>query len=138
MSAGPEHQGRPGGSLRSIVAALLGEISALVRGEIALAKEEFRRARRRLTLGVAWLVVATIAAVGAVNVLALAGVLALVEGGAQPLASAVLIGFALILLCLVAAMAGLRHLDTDKLAPDRTGHNLRKDINLFTGVVRDE
>lgn len=138
MSAGPEHQARPGDTLRSIVAALLGETSALVRGEIALAKEEFRRARRRLTLGVACLAAATIAAVGAVNVLTFAGVLALVEGGAEPLASAVLIGFVLILLCLVAVIAGLRHFDADRLVPDRTGHNLRKDINLFTGVVRDE
>ena len=117
-------------SLGEIAGGLAGDIQDLVRGELALARAEFDHKLHALIAG-------AISVVGGALV-AFAGLVVLLEGGAAVLArwlpawaSLVIVGFVIVLVGGLIARAGLARLSLKNLTPDRTAANLKQDGRIL-------
>ena len=116
-------------SIGDIATGLAGDLQDLVRGELALARAEFDQKLHGL-------VTAAIAVVGGALV-AFAGLVVLLEGGAALLArwiptwSALLIvGIVIVLVGALIARGGLAKLSLQNLKPDRTVASVRADARI--------
>jgi hypothetical protein len=119
-------------SARELTARLGGQLSALVREEMALAKAELFASARQAFLGGAFL--ATAAIIGLTGWLAL--VAAAIAGIASALpvwASALIIGGALVLMAGVLAALGRARLARGTPPLSMTAASVRKDIGELTG-----
>lgn len=117
-------------SIAEVAGGLAGDVQDLVRGELALARAEFDHKLHSLIEG-------AISLVGGALV-AFAGLVVLLEGGAAVLAkwvpawSALLIvGVVIVLAGGLIARAGLAQLSLKNLTPDRTAANLQKDGRIL-------
>lgn len=116
----------PSHSLGEIAGGLAGDVGDLVRGELALARAEFDGKLHSLIAG-------GVSLLGGALV-AFAGLVVLLEGGAAALAKWVPTWAALLIVGLVIvavggliARAGLAKLSLKNLTPDRTAANLKQD-----------
>ena len=121
---------RPTHSLGEIAGGLAGDVQDLVRGELALARAEFDHKLHALIAG-------AIAVIGGALV-AFAGLVVLLEGGAAVLArwlpawaALVIVGFVIVLVGGLIARAGLAQLSLKNLTPERTAANLKKDGRIL-------
>ena len=113
-------------SLGEIAGGLAGDVQDLVRGELALARAELDHKLHSLLGG-------AIALVGSALV-AFAGLVVLLEGGAAVLAlwiptwaALLIVGLVIVIVGGLIARAALARLSLANLAPDRTAKNLGKD-----------
>jgi hypothetical protein len=120
--------GRPH-SLSEIAGGLAGDVQDLVKGELALARAEFDQKLHGLIAG-------AISVVGGALV-AFAGLVVLLEGGAAILArwtpawaSLLIVGAVIIIVGGLIARAGLAALTLRNLTPDKTASSLGKDARL--------
>ena len=120
--------GRPH-SLGEIAGGLAGDVQDLVKGELALARAEFDQKLHGLITG-------AISAVGGALV-AFAGLVVLLEGGAAILArwvpawaSLLIVGAVIIVVGGLIARAGLAALSLRNLTPSKTASSLGKDARL--------
>jgi hypothetical protein len=116
-------------SLGEIAGGLAGDVQDLVKGELALARAEFDQKLHGLIAG-------AISVVGGALV-AFAGLVVLLEGGAAILArwvpawaSLLIVGAVIIIVGGLIARAGLAALSLRNLTPDKTASSLGKDARL--------
>jgi hypothetical protein len=117
-------------SIGEIASSLAGDIQDLVRGELALARAEFDQKLHGL-------VTAAIAIVGGALV-AFAGLVVLLEGGAALLAkwiptwaALLIVGLVIVLVGGLIARAALARLTLHNLKPDRAIASVQKDARLL-------
>jgi hypothetical protein len=117
-------------SIGELASGLAGDIQDLVRGELALARAEFDQKLHRL-------VISGIAAVGGALV-AFAGLVIMLEGGAALLvkwipswAALLIVGLAIVLIGGLIARFAIARLSLHQLKPDRVIANVRQDANTF-------
>lgn len=115
------------GSLRSF--------AGLVQKEVELAKAEISHNVSRAAVGVALLVGAVLLAFTAFHVLAGAAVGYLTQTGLSAGTAALIVGGVLIVLALVLALIGKSRLSGDALAPNKTAHNISRDIETIKGGI---
>ena len=124
--------GDPGGthSLGQIASGLAGDVQDLVRGELALARAEFDQKLHGL-------VVIAVSVIGGALV-AFAGLVVLLEGGAAALAlwlptwAALLsVGAVIVLVGGLIARGALARLSLQNVKPDRAISNVQKDAQLI-------
>ena len=121
--------GRPH-SLGEIAGGLAGDVQDLVKGELALARAEFDQKLHGLIAG-------AISVVGGALV-AFAGLVVLLEGGAAILArwvpawaSLLIVGAVIIIVGGLIARAGLAALSLRNLTPNKTTFSLGKDARII-------
>ena len=117
-------------SLGEIASGLAGDVQDLVKGELALARAEFDHKLHGLIAG-------AISVVGGALV-AFAGLVVLLEGGAAILAkwvpawaSLLIVGAAIIIVGGLIARGGLAALSLRNLTPDKTTLSLGKDARII-------
>jgi len=123
----------PGGStpgLGAIAGGLAQDVGDLVRGEIALARVELDRKLHEV-------VIAAVSVIGGALV-AFAGLVVLLEGGAAVLtfwlpawASLLMVGVVIVLIGGIVARVGLSALSLKTLTPDRTIASVQKDAQIM-------
>lgn len=116
----------PGHSLGEIAGGLASDVGDLVRGELALARAEFDHKLHSLIAG-------GVSLLGGALV-AFAGLVVLLEGGAAALAkwlpawaALLIVGVVIVAVGGLIARAGLAKLSLKNLTPDRTAANLKQD-----------
>lgn len=117
-------------SLGEIAGGLAGDVQDLVKGELKLARAEFDEKLHGLIAG-------AISLVGGALV-AFAGLVVLLEGGAAILArwipawaALLIVGAVIVLVGGLIARGGLAKLSLKNITPDRTAANLSKDARLM-------
>jgi uncharacterized membrane protein YqjE len=117
-----------------IVSGLAHDVQDLMRGEMALARAEFDEKLHRLIRAGIWLLGGAL--------VAFAGLVVLLEGGAAALAlviptwaALVVIGFVILVVGGLFAVSGLRKLSLKQLSPERTMRNLEKDAKTIKESV---
>lgn len=120
----------PAHSIAEVAGGLAGDVQDLVRGELSLARAEFDHKLHSLLAG-------AISLVGGALV-AFAGLVVLLEGGAAVLArwvpawvALLIVGVVIVLAGGLIARAGLAQLSLKNLTPDRTAANLQKDGRIL-------
>ncbi|WP_242140996.1 phage holin family protein [Sphingomonas sp. TREG-RG-20F-R18-01] len=117
-------------SLGEIAGGLAGDVQDLVKGELKLARAEFDQKLHGLIAG-------AVSLVGGALV-AFAGLVVLLEGGAAILAkwmpawaALLIVGVVIVLVGGVLARGGLAKLSLKNLTPDRTAASLSKDARIM-------
>lgn len=124
----------PGTGIPGLVAEALRGAGNVVRGEIALFRQEMADNLRTLVIG--------IAVMGAAAVFAVVGLLVLIDALVKWLAtivhsealSALIVGGCLLAIAAILALGARRKLSTSTLVPTRTGRQLKQDAE----VLRDQ
>lgn len=115
----------------SLLVDTLRQFSALIQGEVKLAKAEMSRIVSRAGTGIMFVAIALLIALVALNVLASAAVAYIAASGLSVGAAALIVGGALIVVAMMFALAGKSRLSADALTPDTTAENLRKDFSAI-------
>ncbi len=102
--------------------------AALMQDELALARAEISRNLSRAGVGIAFICVAALMALVALNVFATALVGLLTANGVSLWLSAMIIGGALLLIAVALALLGKARLDPEALAPTRTIESVKADF----------
>lgn len=117
-------------SLGEIAGGLAGDVQDLVKGELALARAEFDQKLHGLIAG-------AVSMVGGALV-AFAGLVVLLEGGAAILArwmpmwtALLIVGAVIVLIGALIARGGLSKLSLKNITPDRTVASLGKDARIM-------
>lgn len=118
-----------------LVSEVLGGLSRLVRGEVALARAEVEAKLQDSARGALHLVWAAVIAMVALNVLAGVLIAALVKAGIDPLWASGGVGVGLLLLAGGFAQFGLQRMTAGSLIPERALRNLRRDAETLKEVV---
>lgn len=121
----------PSGGLQDLLADALRGAGDVVRGEIALFRQEMADGLRSLIVG--------LAAMAGAAVLAVVGFLVLVDALVKWLAvvigsealSALIVGVAFLVIGIVLALTARRRFSLDALVPTRTGRQLRHDATVI-------
>ncbi|RYE86746.1 MAG: phage holin family protein [Hyphomicrobiales bacterium] len=126
----PRGGSQPAHSLGELAGGLAGDVQDLVRGELALARAEFDHKLHGLIAG-------AISLIGGALV-AFAGLVVVLEGGAAVVArwlpawaALLIVGLLIVVVGGLIARAGLAQLSLKNLTPDRTAANLQKDGRIL-------
>jgi uncharacterized membrane protein YqjE len=123
---------RPGNghSLGEILGGLAGDVQDLVKGEITLARAELEQKLHRLLGALLWVIGGAL--------VAFAGLVVLLQGGAAALAlhmpawaALAIVGVVIVIVGAALARLGLGMLTLKTLAPERTAANLQKDSRMM-------
>ncbi|MEQ7007613.1 phage holin family protein [Actinopolymorpha sp. B17G11] len=129
LGAVPEHDGAMADddarSLGQLVASASRDLSALVRGEIALAKAELSESARAATKGAGLFGAAGFLAYVAFLMLSIAAGYGLVAAGFHPAVAFVIVGVVYLLVAGIIAFVGLRSVRKAK-GPERTLHSIEE------------
>ena len=117
-------------SLTELVGGLSSDVQDLVRGEIALAREEFGQKVRRVIMAQSWLLSGALLGFAGL-VVALIGIAGLVALVIPMWAASLVVGTVVILIGISLAKSGTAMLSAEAVSPDRTLANLRKDAQLL-------
>lgn len=125
-----ESDSQKSSSVGTLLSTLLNEVTALVRGEAALAKAEMSEKTHQAMVGVG--AIATAGAVLFGGFLTLLAALVMLLNGVlppetRPWLSAVVVGAVVTLIGVVMLKAGLKSLNAQGLMPNRTMNSLRTD-----------
>lgn len=112
----------------SLFVETLRQFSALVQGEMKLARAEMSNIITRAGVGILLIAIALLMALVALNVFASAAVAYIAASGLSVGLAALIVGGVLILVALGLALAGKSHLSAEALSPERTAQSLRTDI----------
>lgn len=104
------------------------QFTMLVQDELALAKAEISRNISRAGMGIAFIAIAALMGLVALNVFATALVGVLTASGLPIWLSAMIIGGVLLVIAVVLAMVGKSRLSPEALAPTQTIENVKKDF----------
>ena len=108
---------------------VIAQISALVRGEMDLARAEVQENATKAAVAVGLIVGAIVLILAALNVLAAAVAAGLTELGIDAGWSALIVGGVLAVIALIMLMKGRNDLKASSLAPTRTTKNVRRDAH---------
>ena len=104
------------------------QFTTLMQGELKLARAELSNIVTRAGMGIAFIAIAMLMALVALNVLASAVVAYLAANGLSIGTAALAVGGLLIVIALILAFMGKSRLSAEALTPDRTVENIRDDI----------
>lgn len=121
----------------ALLAQILDHLSALLRKEIELARQETSEKLDQATGAIVWLAVSMVAAIVALIILAGAAVLGLMEAGVEPVWAALGIGVILAIIAAAFAAKGIRDLKPENLAPKRTVRTLRENAQSIKESFND-
>ena len=120
---------KPSTGLGDLVGNLATDLQELVRGEVRLARAELDEKLDRVMLAAIWLIGGAL--------VAFAGLVVLLEGGAAILAlflpawaALFIVGVIIIAVGALLARSGLAMLSLKSLMPDRTAASLQKDVRV--------
>ena len=125
-------------STGSILTDVLTGAARLLRGEIALARAEVSQKVRSAASSVVQFGVAVILGITAINLLAGAGVAALVAMGWSTISASLVMGLALLILAYVFVRWGLYLLSAAHLTPSRSLSNLGRDAAALKSMVKSD
>lgn len=128
--------GRP--SIVSLVADTLGNLVAILRGEIALAKAEMRDSASKVAAALILLAVAGVLGVVGLNTLAATAILALIAAGMSEVVASLVVGIAVFGLAAIVFFMAKARLDAATGAPERIAESLRRDAAALKAQVSDE
>jgi uncharacterized membrane protein YqjE len=132
MSADRAEQGT---SLGGLIGSLATDIQDLVRGEVRLARVELDQKLDRVIAAAIWILGGAL--------MAFAGLVVVLEGGAAALAmvmpvwaASLIIGIIIVVIGALLARSGMSRLSLKTLRPDRTAANLQKDAHMLKEHTR--
>ncbi len=125
-------------SAGGLLSDAMGNVSALVRNEVDLARAEISENVTRAAVAVGLLAGAAIIALVALNVLAAALVAALTEAGLDAGWAALIVGVVLGVIAFVMMGKGLNDLKLSSLAPTRTVKNVQRDAEAVKEAYNDK
>lgn len=120
--------GTPETPMRTILADILARITVLLRKELDLARSEVSQNLNRAAFGAGMVCVAAILALTALNVLAIAAVIALQASGMDMAWASVAVGLIVLLAAIVLCVIGLRRMKLGALAPTRAEREMRRTV----------
>ena len=128
------------GNIRSfpeIFTDLLGQLTTLVRKEGQLARAEIAEKATRALTGMAMIVLGAVLLIPALTILLQAGILGLVQNGADATVAALLIGGGALLIGMVLGLIGWSWVKPTSLVPDKTIDQLKRDAQVprHTGIT---
>ena len=128
------------GNIRSfpeIFTDLLGQVTTLVRKEGQLARAEISEKATRALTGMAMIVLGAVLLIPALTILMQAGIMGLIDSGADPTVAALLIGGGVFLIGLVLGLIGWSWVKPTSLVPDKTIDQLKRDAQVprHTGIT---
>ena len=116
-------------STANLLSRLVGDITALFRNELALAKAEFTKAATNVKLGVAGIAAAGAVLLAAALSIVAAAILGLAEV-MDPWLAALVVGVALGVIGFVMLQSAKKKLEPSALSMERTQHSLRRDADV--------
>lgn len=125
----------PNESTTGLISDAMTHISALLRGEVDLARAEIDRNLRRAGTAIGMLAAALVVALTALNVLTGAIVAGLTEAGMEPGWAAFAVGVVMAIVAYGFARKGMNDLKLNSIAPSRTAANLRRDAQALKGTA---
>lgn len=125
----------PNESTSSLLGDAMAHVSALVRGEVDLARAEIDQNLRRAGTAIGLLVAALVVALTALNVLVGAIVAGLAEAGMDPGWAAFAVGVVLVIVAYGFIQKGLNDLKLSSIAPSRAAANVQRDVEAVKGAA---
>ena len=125
----------PNESTSSLLGDAMAHVSALVRGEVDLARAEIDQNLRRAGTAIGLLVAALVVALTALNVLVGAIVAGLSEAGMDPGWAAFAVGVVLVIVAYGFIQKGLNDLKLSSIAPSRAAANVQRDVEAVKGAA---
>ena len=125
-------------STGEMMAAILGNISNLVRNETDLARAEIGESLSRAGASLGSMAVALILAITGLNVLAAAGVAAVVLAGVPPHWASAIVGAALLLVALALFYSAKSALNQIGLVPTRAARSVSRDVAAIKESFNDK
>lgn len=113
------------------------QFATLVQDELVLARAEISRNLSRAGMGIAFIGIAALMALVALNVFATALIGLLTAAGVPLWIAALSIGGGLLVVALIFAMAGKSRLEPEAIAPSRTIDNIKKDVEELKEAGHD-
>ena len=116
---------------------LIGQVMALMRKEGQLARAEISEKATRALTGMALIVLGAVLLIPALTILLQAGIMGLIEAGADPTIAALLIGGGALLIGMVLGLIGWSWVKPASLVPDKTIDQLKRDAQVprHTGIT---
>ncbi|SFS21251.1 phage holin family protein [Yoonia litorea] len=111
----------------SLLVDTLRHFSALIQGELKLARAEVSNIVSRAGVGIALIAIAMLMALVSLNVLATAAVAYIAANGFSIGLASLMVGAALLIVAVVLALAGKSRLSPEALTPNKTVHSVKKD-----------
>jgi hypothetical protein len=121
--------------LRAIIGDIVTHITVLLRKEFDLARSEVLENLGRAAFGAGLIVVAVILALVALNVLAVAAVVALMTTGLDLIWATLIIGGIGLILAIVLTTVGVSRMKPGNLAPTRSLRELRRNADAAKEAV---
>lgn len=123
--------------ITDIFTDLIDQMMTLLRKEGELARTEVSEKVGQVAGGLALIVIGAVLLIPALVILLDAAVAALVENGllAQPW-SALVVGGAALLIGIILALVGMSRLKAERLVPNRTIHQLQRDLSVAKQQTR--
>jgi len=125
----------PNESTTDLIGDAMTHISALLRGEVDLARAEIDRNLRRAGTAISLLAAALVVALTALNVLTGAIVAGLSEAGMEPGWAAFAVGVVMAIVAYGFARKGMNDLKLNSIAPSRTAANVKRDAQALKGTL---
>ncbi|MEQ8341200.1 MAG: phage holin family protein [Marinovum algicola] len=125
----------PNESTSGLLGDAMAHVSALVRGEVDLARAEIDQNLRRAGTAIGLLVAALVVALTALNVLVGAIVAGLSEAGMDPGWAAFAVGVVLVIVAYGFVQKGLNDLKLSSIAPSRAAANVQRDVEAVKGAA---
>ena len=121
----------------SAVRDILAHLSKLMRMEVDLARSEVRENLNRAAFGIGLIVAAVVVALTALDVLAAAMVVGLVEMGVTPGWASVGVGGVLGLVAAALIAKGVSDLKRSSITPTRTAESIRRNAHVLREHLND-
>lgn len=125
----------PNESTTDLIGDAMTHISALLRGEVDLARAEIDRNLRRAGTAISLLAAALVVALTALNVLTGAIVAGLSEAGMEAGWAAFAVGVVMAIVAYGFARKGMNDLKLNSIAPSRTAANVKRDAQALKGTL---
>lgn len=125
----------PSQSTSALLGGLMNDVSDLVRNEVDLARAEVADSAKSAAVALGMILVATVIAFVALNVLTGAIVAAMVNYGMNNATAALIVGAVYAVVAAVVVAMAIRKLRNIKLVPTRTAHSLKRDAATVRGAA---
>jgi hypothetical protein len=109
---------------------LIGQVTSLVRKEGQLARAEISEKATRALTGMAMILLGSVLLIPALVILMQAGIMGLIDNGADPTIAALLIGGGVLLIGMVIGLVGWSWVKPTSLVPDKTIDQLKRDAQV--------
>jgi hypothetical protein len=130
--------GQDNRSIPQLFTDVLNRFSLLLRTEAQLARAEMSEKVGHAVNGLVFIVAGAVLMIPALVILLQAAAAALAEAGFSTAAAAGIIGGAVFVIGIILALVGMAMLNTRNLAPNKTIHQLQRDVSVAKQQMRGE